>query len=161
MAKKSLKEQAKEILRLAEESGLQSNYFFVTTFERYQHRLCRRLCKLCRRLQSGSSRCHYLSHPKKPRQRSVGPCGGYRGFDHIRQLVQCRVSTPQILSALWSASGCHHRYGQQNQWRNQVFAELRHAGSSAAEPYQRRYDLCPDPAAVQKSGQTFVWKITM
>ena len=39
MAKKSLKEQAKEILRLAEESGLQSNYFFVTTFERYQVQL--------------------------------------------------------------------------------------------------------------------------
>ena len=39
MAKKSLKEQANEILRLAEESGLQSNYFFVTTFERYQVQL--------------------------------------------------------------------------------------------------------------------------
>lgn len=39
MAKKSLQEQAKEILRLAEESGLQSNYFFVTTFERYQVQL--------------------------------------------------------------------------------------------------------------------------
>ena len=39
MAKKSLKEQANEILRLAEENGLQSNYFFVTTFERYQVQL--------------------------------------------------------------------------------------------------------------------------
>lgn len=39
MRKKSLKEQAKEILRLAEESGLQSNYFFVTTFSRYQVQL--------------------------------------------------------------------------------------------------------------------------
>lgn len=39
MKKKSLKEQAGEILRLAEESGLQSNYFFVTTFERYQMQL--------------------------------------------------------------------------------------------------------------------------
>lgn len=39
MQKKNLKEQAKEILRLAEESGLQSNYFFVTTFERYQVQL--------------------------------------------------------------------------------------------------------------------------
>jgi hypothetical protein len=39
MAKKSLKTQANEILRLAEESGLQSNYFFVTTFERYQVQL--------------------------------------------------------------------------------------------------------------------------
>ena len=35
----SLQAQAKEILRLAEESGLQSNYFFVTTFERYQVQL--------------------------------------------------------------------------------------------------------------------------
>lgn len=34
-----LEQQAKEILRLAEESGLQSNYFFVTTFERYQVQL--------------------------------------------------------------------------------------------------------------------------
>jgi hypothetical protein len=39
MAKKSLKEQADEILKLAEESGLQSNYFFVTTFQRYQVQL--------------------------------------------------------------------------------------------------------------------------
>ena len=39
MAKKSLQDQAKEILKLAEESGLQSNYFFVTTFERYQVQL--------------------------------------------------------------------------------------------------------------------------
>lgn len=39
MKKKSLKEQAGEILRLAEESGLQSNYFFTTTFERYQMQL--------------------------------------------------------------------------------------------------------------------------
>lgn len=39
MAKKSLKEQAKEILRQAEDCGLQNNYFFVTTFERYQMQL--------------------------------------------------------------------------------------------------------------------------
>ena len=39
MKKEGLKEQAQEILRLAEESGLQSNYFFVTTFERYQVQL--------------------------------------------------------------------------------------------------------------------------
>lgn len=39
MTKKSLNEQAKEILRLAEETGLQSNYFFVTTFQRYQVQL--------------------------------------------------------------------------------------------------------------------------
>ena len=35
----TLDEQAKEIVRLAEESGVQSNYFFVTTFERYQVQL--------------------------------------------------------------------------------------------------------------------------
>lgn len=39
MKKKNMKEQADEILRLAEESGLQSNYFFVTTFQRYQVQL--------------------------------------------------------------------------------------------------------------------------
>lgn len=39
MKKKSLKEQAKEILQMAEDSGLQTNYFFVTTFERYQTQL--------------------------------------------------------------------------------------------------------------------------
>lgn len=33
---KTLKAQAQEILRLAEESGVQTNYFFITTFERYQ-----------------------------------------------------------------------------------------------------------------------------
>ena len=34
-----LEQRAKQILKLAEESGLQSNYFFVTTFERYQVQL--------------------------------------------------------------------------------------------------------------------------
>lgn len=37
--KKSLEQQAKEIIKLAEESGVQSNFFFVTTFERYQVQL--------------------------------------------------------------------------------------------------------------------------
>ena len=36
---KNLSEQAQEILRLAEESGAQSNFFFVTTFNRYQVQL--------------------------------------------------------------------------------------------------------------------------
>ena len=35
MAKKDLEAQAKEIMKMAEESGLQSNFFFVTTFQRY------------------------------------------------------------------------------------------------------------------------------
>ena len=37
--KKSLDEQAKEIIRIAEESGVQSNFFFLTTFRRYQVQL--------------------------------------------------------------------------------------------------------------------------
>ncbi len=37
--KKSLMQQANEIIKLAEASGLQSNYFFVTTFKRYQTQL--------------------------------------------------------------------------------------------------------------------------
>lgn len=38
MAKKklTLQEQAEQILKIAEAHGVQSNYFFVTTFERYQ-----------------------------------------------------------------------------------------------------------------------------
>ena len=39
MAKKSLNEQAQEIIRIAEESGVQSNFFFITTFKRYQVQL--------------------------------------------------------------------------------------------------------------------------
>lgn len=39
MAKKDLTKQANEILRIAEESGAQSNFFFVTTFKRYQVQL--------------------------------------------------------------------------------------------------------------------------
>lgn len=35
VSKKSLKEQEKEIIKLAEDSGVQSNYFFITTFQRY------------------------------------------------------------------------------------------------------------------------------
>ena len=34
--KKSLQSQATEILQKAEERGVQSNFFFVTTFKRYQ-----------------------------------------------------------------------------------------------------------------------------
>jgi len=34
--KKTLKEQAAEILQIAESHGVQSNYFFATTFKRYQ-----------------------------------------------------------------------------------------------------------------------------
>lgn len=37
--KLSLTEQAQEILRIAEKSGVQSNYFFLTTFKRYQVQL--------------------------------------------------------------------------------------------------------------------------
>ena len=39
MAKKSLQEQANEIIKIAEESGVQSNFFFITTFKRYQVQL--------------------------------------------------------------------------------------------------------------------------
>ena len=39
MAKVNLAKQAEEILRVAAESGAQSNYFFVTTFKRYQRQL--------------------------------------------------------------------------------------------------------------------------
>lgn len=36
MAKKSLQDQVDEILLQAEQKGVQSNFFFVTTFKRYQ-----------------------------------------------------------------------------------------------------------------------------
>lgn len=39
MAKMDLNSQANEILKIAEESGAQSNFFFVTTFKRYQVQL--------------------------------------------------------------------------------------------------------------------------
>lgn len=39
MAKLSLNEQAQEIIKIAEESGVQSNFFFITTFKRYQVQL--------------------------------------------------------------------------------------------------------------------------
>lgn len=39
MKKMNLNEQAKEIIRIAEESGVQSNFFFITTFKRYQVQL--------------------------------------------------------------------------------------------------------------------------
>ena len=37
--KLSLNEQAKEIIKIAEESGVQGNFFFITTFKRYQVQL--------------------------------------------------------------------------------------------------------------------------
>lgn len=37
--KMSLQEQAVEILRIAEDTGVQTNFFFVTTFKRYQVQL--------------------------------------------------------------------------------------------------------------------------
>ncbi|MBR0371626.1 MAG: hypothetical protein IJH63_13090 [Methanobrevibacter sp.] len=39
MAKMTLSEQAQEIIKIAEESGVQSNFFFLTTFKRYQVQL--------------------------------------------------------------------------------------------------------------------------
>lgn len=39
MEKKSLDEQAVEILKIAEETGVQTNFFFVTTFKRYRVQL--------------------------------------------------------------------------------------------------------------------------
>ena len=39
MAKKTLNEQANEIIRIAEEAGVQTNFFFLTTFKRYQVQL--------------------------------------------------------------------------------------------------------------------------
>lgn len=39
MAKQNLNEQAQEIMRIAEESGVQGNFFFITTFKRYQVQL--------------------------------------------------------------------------------------------------------------------------
>ena len=37
--KQNLSQQAAEIIKIAEESGVQGNYFFLTTFERYQTQL--------------------------------------------------------------------------------------------------------------------------
>lgn len=34
--KMSLQEQAKEVLRIAQEHGVEQNFFFITTFKRYQ-----------------------------------------------------------------------------------------------------------------------------
>ena len=39
MRQKNLKEQAEAILRMAEDAGLEDNYFFTTTFKRYQVQL--------------------------------------------------------------------------------------------------------------------------
>ena len=39
MAKMTLNQQAQEIIKIAEESGVQSNFFFITTFKRYQVQL--------------------------------------------------------------------------------------------------------------------------
>lgn len=39
MSKINLQEQAVEILRIAEDAGVQTNFFFVTTFKRYQVQL--------------------------------------------------------------------------------------------------------------------------
>lgn len=39
MEKRSLDEQAREILKIAGEAGVQTNFFFVTTFKRYQVQL--------------------------------------------------------------------------------------------------------------------------
>lgn len=37
--KTNLREQAKEVLRIAQEHGVEQNFFFITTFERYQVQL--------------------------------------------------------------------------------------------------------------------------
>lgn len=37
--KRTLNEQAEEIIKIAEEAGVQTNFFFLTTFKRYQVQL--------------------------------------------------------------------------------------------------------------------------
>lgn len=39
VSKASLKQQAKEILRIAQEHGVEQNFLFITTFKRYQVQL--------------------------------------------------------------------------------------------------------------------------
>jgi len=39
MKKMDINEQAQAIMKIAEESGVQSNFFFITTFKRYQVQL--------------------------------------------------------------------------------------------------------------------------
>ena len=39
MAKLNLNEQAKEIIKIAEKHGVEQNFFFITTFKRYQVQL--------------------------------------------------------------------------------------------------------------------------
>ena len=39
MSKKDLNQQAKEILNIAEKHGVEQNFFFITTFKRYQVQL--------------------------------------------------------------------------------------------------------------------------
>lgn len=39
MARMTLQQQANEIIKIAEESGVQGNFFFLTTFKRYQVQL--------------------------------------------------------------------------------------------------------------------------
>ncbi len=39
MTRMTLNEQAQKIIKIAEESGVQSNFFFITTFKRYQVQL--------------------------------------------------------------------------------------------------------------------------
>ena len=48
----SLKEQAEEILRIASEHGVEQNFFFITTFQRYQVQL-NTLTKLQAELDKG------------------------------------------------------------------------------------------------------------
>ena len=38
-SKLTLQEQAREVLRIAQEHGVEQNFFFITTFERYQVQL--------------------------------------------------------------------------------------------------------------------------
>lgn len=39
MTKNDLEKQAKKIIKMAQESGVQSNYLFITTFDRYRTQL--------------------------------------------------------------------------------------------------------------------------
>lgn len=66
MAKLSREEQAAEITRLAAESGVQSNYLFITTFERYQVqlRILDRLEKAVDEAESATTEKSYKSGVK-------------------------------------------------------------------------------------------------
>ena len=126
---------------------------FEAVAQRHLHRLCRRLCKICGRLQSGSARFHPLSLEENPDR-----CYSWLDRRHLYSdcfwlCLQRRLSAAEIFRAVRPTHGNHHFHGQQDPRKHPWYNHLCVTVCRTAESCQGRNCIGTDTAAVQTGGK--------